>query len=90
MSKIKIANPKPGCTRYTTESQAERYVRRGEAVQIGNELHFLSETEQKRLRNIERHIQQSERCGSDVYIRDTVWWDGADPGGMHRPGELVS
>jgi hypothetical protein len=35
-------------------------------------------------------IIQSERRASDVYIRGIVWWDGIDPGGMHRPGEVVS
>ncbi len=89
MSKIRIANPRPGCARYTSESQAERYVRRGEAVRIGDELHFLSQAEQRHMENVERQIIRSERRASDVYIRGTVWWDGPDPGGMHRPGEVV-
>lgn len=89
MSKIRIANPKPGSAKYTTESQAERYVRRGEAVLIGRDLHFLSESEQRHMRNVEAQIIISERRASDVYIEGTVWWDGDDPGGMHRPGEVV-
>jgi hypothetical protein len=89
MSKIRIANPQPGSSRYTTTSQAERYVRRKEAVIIGNALHFLSPAEQRHMQNIDRIIQ-SERRASDVYIRGIVWWDGNDAGGMHRPGERVS
>jgi hypothetical protein len=38
MSKIRIANPQPGSAKYTTGSQAERYVRRKEALIIGGEL----------------------------------------------------
>ena len=56
---------------------------------IDGELHFLSPTEQRRLQNFIQTIQ-SERQASDVYIRGIVWWDGRDPGGMHRPGEVVS
>jgi hypothetical protein len=90
MSKIRIANPRPGSAKYTSECQAERYVRRGEAVKIGDELQFLSETEQRQLRNVEAQVAQSERRASDVYIKGTVWWNGSDPDGMHRPGEVVS
>ena len=89
MSKISIANPQPGSARYTTARQAERYVRRREAVIIDGELHFLSSMEQRRMLTLNRIIQ-SERRASDVYVRGTVWWDGRDPGGMHRPGEVVS
>jgi hypothetical protein len=89
MSKIRIANPQPGSAKYTTASQAERYVRRKQAVIIGNELHFLSPAEQRRMLTINRIIQ-SERRASDVYIRGIVWWNGRDSGGMHRPGEVVS
>jgi hypothetical protein len=89
MSKVRIANPLPGSSRFTTASQAERYVRRKEAVIIDSVLHFLSPAEQRHMRNVERIIQ-SERRASDVYVRGIVWWDGNDAGGMHRPGERVS
>jgi hypothetical protein len=89
--KIRIANPQPGSARHTTIQQAERYVRRGEAVLIGQELHFLSDVEQRRMHSIEQQIQ-SERRASDVYIRGQVWWNGSDPDllAMHKPGERVS
>ena len=89
MPKIRIANPLPGSSKYTTVGQAERYVRRKEAVMAGGELRFLSPTEQRRFRAVNQIIQ-SERRASDVYIGGIVWWDGRDPGGMHRPGEVVS
>jgi hypothetical protein len=87
--KIRIANPQPGSARYTTANQAERYVRRKEAIIIDSQLHFLSPAEQRRMQTFNRIIQ-SERRASDVYIRGIVWWDGSDPGGMHRPGEVIS
>ncbi len=89
MPKIRIANPQPGSARYTTASRAARYVRRKEAVIVEGELHFLSSAEQRRTRTVVQIIK-SERRASDVYIRGIVWWDGRDPGGMHRPGEIVS
>jgi hypothetical protein len=89
MSRIRIANPQPGSAKYASVSRAERYVCRKEAVIIDGELHFLSPTEQRRMRTFVQNIQ-SERRASDVYIRGIVWWDGPDPGGMHRPGEVIS
>jgi hypothetical protein len=89
MPKIRITNPQPGSARYTTARQAERYVRRREAVIIDGKLHFLSPVEQRRVLTFNRIIR-SERRASDVYIRGIVWWDGRNPGGMHRPGEVVS
>ena len=89
MPKIRIANPQPGCAKYTTANQAERYVRRREAVIVDGELHFLSPADQRRMQSFIQNMQ-SERRASDVYIRGIVWWDGRDPGGMHRPGEVVS
>ena len=59
-----------------------------QAVRIGAELHFLSGPSNGTYKT-GRQIIQSERRASDVYIRGTVWWDGPDPGGMHRPGEVV-
>jgi hypothetical protein len=50
MSKIGIANPQPGSAKYTTASQAERYVRRKEAVIVNGELHSLSPTDKNRSR----------------------------------------
>ena len=89
MSKIRIANPQPGCAKYTTANQAQRYLRRKEAVIINGMLHFLSPNERRR--NLALNpIIRSERRASDVYIRGIVWWDGSDPGGMHRPGEVIS
>ena len=64
-------------------------MRRREAVIIDGKLHFLSPMEQRRMQTFIQIIQ-SERRASDVYIRGIVWWDGRDPGGMHRPGEVVS
>jgi hypothetical protein len=89
MSRIRIANPQPGSAKYTSVSRAERFVRRKEAVILNSELHFLSPAEQRRMQTINRIIK-SERRASDVYIRGIVWWNGNDPGGMHRPGEVVS
>jgi hypothetical protein len=89
MSRIRIANPQPGSAKYTTASQVKRYVRRKEAVLVDGELHFLSPAEQRQLRTFLQTVQ-SERRASDVYIRGIVWWDGSDPGGMHRPGEVIS
>lgn len=91
MSRIRIANPQPGSARYTSASQAARYVQRGEAVQIGHELHFRSSSEQRHQRNIERQIGQERRC-SDVYVdrRGAILWNGGDIDGQHRPGEVVS
>jgi hypothetical protein len=88
--KISIVNPRPGSTKLTTASQAERYVRRGEAVLNGRELTFLTEAERRHKVNVEKQISISERRASDVYIKGTVWWDGDDIGGMHRPGEVIS
>ena len=89
MSRIRIANPQPGRAKYASVSRAERYVRRKEAVIIDGELHFLSPAEQRRMRTFIQTVR-SERRVSDVYIRGIVWWDGRDPGGMHRPGEVIS
>lgn len=89
MSKIRIVNPQPGSAKYTTGSQAERYVRRKEAVIVDGALHFLSPTELRRMQAFVQTIK-SERRASDVYVRGIVWWDGRDPGGMHRPGEVIS
>jgi hypothetical protein len=89
MSKIRIANPQPGREKYTTVSRAERYVRRKEAVIFDGMLHFLSSIDQRRMQAFIQTVQ-SERRASDVYIRGIVWWDGRDPGGMHRPGEVIS
>lgn len=89
MPKIRIANPQPGCAKYTSVNQAERYVRRKQAVMIDGMLRFLSPDERRRKLAI-GPIIQSERRSSDVYIRGIVWWDGSHVGGMHRPGEVVS
>jgi len=89
MSKIRIANPQPGREKYTTASRAESYIRRKEAVLIDGALHFLSPAEQRRTQTFIQTVK-SERRASDVYIRGIVWWDGRDPGGMHRPGEVIS
>ena len=89
MPKIRIANPLPGSAKYTTARQAERYVRRKEAVLIDSTLHFLSPAERRQMQSVTRIIQ-SERRASDVYIRGVIWWNGRDPGGMHRPGEVIS
>lgn len=90
MSKVRITNPNPGCAKYTTESQADRYVRRGEAVLIGSELTFLSKSERGHMVNIERQMQQG-RSRSDVYVdpKGMTFWNGATVG-MHRPGEVRS
>ena len=90
MPKIRIANPRPGSAKYTTISQAERFIRRGDAVITGDDLYFLSEAEKRHTQNIERQIVAAGRRASDVYINGVVWWDGNDAGGMHRPGERVS
>jgi hypothetical protein len=92
MPKIEIANPQPGCARYTTVNQAERFVRRGDAVLLGHILHFLQEAEKQHMRNILPHINPQPRKHSDVEVdqRPAIWWDGDDPGGMHKPGEVVS
>lgn len=89
MPKIKIANPQPGRSKYTSPNQAERYVRRGEAVLIGSLLHLFTPEEIRRQRSNEQIIR-SERRASDVYIRGVVLWNGSDINGMHRPGEVVS
>jgi hypothetical protein len=89
MSRIRIANPQRGSAKYTTASRAERYVRRKEAVMINGEQHFLTPAERWKMRTFIQTVL-SERRASDVYIRGIVWWDGRDPGGMHRPGEVIS
>ena len=96
MSRIRIANPQPGTAKYTTASRAERYVRRKEALIIDGELHFLSPTEQRRLRTLNQTIQ-SERRASDVCVdrradeEGAIWWNGSDARktAMHKPGENV-
>ncbi|HEX2967146.1 MAG TPA: hypothetical protein VHO84_15280, partial [Syntrophorhabdaceae bacterium] len=67
MSKIRIANPQPGCEKYTTASRAERYVQRKEAVIINGELRFLSSVDQRQMQAFIQTVQ-SERRASDVYI----------------------
>jgi hypothetical protein len=89
MSRIRIANPQPGSAKYASVSRAERYVRRKQAVLIEGELHFLSPAEQRQMQAFVQTLK-SERRASDIYIRGIVWWDGRDPGGMHRPGEVIS
>jgi hypothetical protein len=89
MSRIRIANPQPGSAKYTSASRAERYVRCKKAVMIDGDPHFLSRAEEWRM-NTFIQSTKSERRASDVYIRGIVWWDGRDPGGMHRPGEVIS
>jgi hypothetical protein len=70
MPKIRIANPQPGCARYTTVNQAERYLRRKEAMIIDGMLHFLSPDE-RRLKLALNPIILSERRDSDVYVNGT-------------------
>ena len=70
MPKIRIANPHPGCARYTTVNQAERYLRRKEAMIIDGMLHFLSPDE-RRLKLALNPIILSERRDSDVYVNGT-------------------
>ena len=90
MPKIRITNPQPRCAKYTTASQAERFVRRGQAVLFGNELTFLSSVEKRQLNAAEQQLR-AERCASDVYIRGMVWWNGdAGVDIMKRPGEVRS
>jgi hypothetical protein len=67
MPKIRIRNPRPGCAKFTTPGQAERLVRRGEAVLFGHELEFLSASDQAHMQRIERQIA-ADRKGSDVYV----------------------
>ena len=86
---MRIANPQPGCAKYTSVNQAERFVRRKQAAIVDGMLRFLSPTELRRNQTAIRAIK-SERRASDVYIRGIVWWDGRDAGGMHRPGEVIS
>jgi hypothetical protein len=88
MSRIRTANPQPGSAQYASFSRAERFVPRKEAVMVDNELHFLTQAEKRKMRTFIQTIQ-SERRASDVYIRGIVWWDGRDPGGMHRPCEVI-
>jgi hypothetical protein len=58
MSQIRIANPSPGQAQRVTNRQAERYIRKGAAIKVGNELHFTG----------------SVRLPSDVYIaKDSKW-----------------
>lgn len=68
MPKIRIRNPRPGCAKFTTPGQAERLVRRGEAVLCGHELEFLSESDRAHMQQIESQIAASGRTGSDVYV----------------------
>jgi hypothetical protein len=70
MSKIRIANPQPGCAKYTTANQAERYLRRKEAVIINGMLHFLFSEERRRKLAV-NPIIHSERHASDVYVTGT-------------------
>jgi hypothetical protein len=80
MSKIRIANPQPGSAQYTTILRAKRYVHRGEAVLIGQEVHFLSAIEQRHQQNIEKQIAACEgRKASDIYVdqRGVIFWNGA-------------
>jgi hypothetical protein len=89
MSRIRIANPQPGSAKYTTASRAERYVRCKKAVMMDGKLHFHTPAEKWKMQTFVQTVR-SERRASDVYIRGIVWWDGRDPGGMHRPGEVIS
>ena len=72
MSKIRVANPQPGSAKYTTAGQAERLVRRKQAVMVDGVLHFLSPTEQRQMKTFIQTIK-SERRASDIYIRGVVW-----------------
>lgn len=93
MSKIRIENPRPGCAKYTSASEAERFVRRGQAVLIGQVLHFLSAAEIRHVASVEAQLARSAARGrdySDVYVSGMVLWNGPEPGGMHRPGEVRS
>lgn len=67
MPKIRIRNPRPGCAKFTTPGQAERLVRRGEAVLFGHELEFLSAADQAHMQRIDAQIA-ADRKGSDVYV----------------------
>jgi hypothetical protein len=64
-------------------------VRRKKAVMIDGELHFLSRAEEWQMNTFIQTVK-SVRRDNDVYIRGIVWWDGRDPGGMYRPGEVIS
>jgi len=88
MSRIEIANPRPGSNRHTTEGQADRYVRRGEAVLIGQTLHFLEPEEQRHMQSIEQQMR-SERHASDVYVTGQIWWNGAAGGSKMNPPGVV-
>ena len=67
MSRIAIANPRPGSARYTTRRQAERYARLGRAVMDGTALRWFADTERRQARNIDRQTE-SRRLPSDVYV----------------------
>lgn len=95
MYKVRILNASKHGAGYTTANQAQHYVRRGEAVLIGDVLHFLTHAEQIRQRQIEQQMVL-ERWHSDVYVdqqakkEGAIWWNAGDIKGMHKPGELVS
>jgi hypothetical protein len=75
---IEIANPLPGGQSFTSLKRAQEYCRKGVAYKLKDgRLRFRAQT-------------QSRREASDVYIRGMVFWNGRNPGHMHRPGEVVS
>lgn len=94
MSKIRITNPQPGSAQYCTESRAERYIRRGEAVLFGQELTFLSpiDVRKNRAATLVMLQEQRARVRSDAYVdpRGVIFWNGCEVMAMHRPGEVVS
>lgn len=84
MSRIVIANPLPGGQGFTSIHAAQRYCDSGIAYYLRD----------GRLKFRKSHLAQ--RIFSDVHIdsraqhEGAIWWDGDDPGGMHKPGEVVS
>ncbi|HTN73100.1 MAG TPA: hypothetical protein VMO00_18610 [Methylomirabilota bacterium] len=91
MSKVRIANPRPGGAQYTTIAQADRFVRRHEAYIDGEQLHFLQPAELRQTQGVMAAIA-AERHRSDVYITRQVWWNGDDPDpyATHGPGDIRS
>ncbi|MBN2243853.1 MAG: hypothetical protein JW793_14300 [Acidobacteria bacterium] len=75
-----VENPRPGSPHRISYARAIEHCRTGIA-------YFTRDGALKF-----RTLQPSSRSASDVYVdhRGMIWWNGNDPGGMHRPGEIVS
>jgi hypothetical protein len=86
---IRIANPRPGSSRYTSQKRADQFARRALAVIRNGELWFY---EDRRVIDMRKEAVAEANFNSAVGEDRVIGWNGNDkrPFVRHRPGVKVS